>query len=405
MAAPRHLGRLPPDHVEPVDPASVGLLADQHAAPDHGSTRITPASLDPAEIDRAAQQFAGRLARKECDIAEPALAAIIDVRQAGDRADLPGPRVDELHRARLLGDEQHRRSGREGQRPGFVERAQAGGVERGALRGVLRRHRHRAIGAVPSGGAVAACQDEGGCGKKEATHGQGFRLFASHLVSDRALRKGARIAGVDEAGRGPLAGPVVAAAVILCDPVPEGIGDSKALSPARRAELERAIRRHCVFGVGQADVAEIDALNIFHATMLAMSRAVEALCRRSGADPSDCMIDGNLTPAGRCASWRWPARAVGRRGCQRTGDRRGEHPCQGTSRPADARRFGPLAGLWLGAQQGLCHGRASRGAGTLWPPARCTGAASRRSREAPTCSVGPPVATGRRARLAPRLPE
>ena len=140
--------------------------------------------------------------------------------------------------------------------------------------------------------------------------GRAFRLFAPHLVSDRAARKGARIAGVDEAGRGPLAGPVVAAAVILCDPVPDGIGDSKALAPARRAELDRAIRRDCVFGVGLADVAEIDALNIFHATMLAMSRAVEALCRRSGADPSDCMIDGNLTPAGRCNSWRWPARAI-----------------------------------------------------------------------------------------------
>jgi len=118
------------------------------------------------------------------------------------------------------------------------------------------------------------------------------------------------IAGVDEAGRGPLAGPVVAAAVILCKPRPSGLDDSKKLTAARRAALEATIKRRCQWGVGVVDVAQIDRLNIFGATMLAMTLAVEALCAKIGCDPREVLVDGNLTPHGRRAEWRWPARAI-----------------------------------------------------------------------------------------------
>ena len=103
-----------------------------------------------------------------------------------------------------------------------------------------------------------------------------------------------RIAGVDEAGRGPLAGPVVAAAVILHPDRPiAGLADSKVLTAATRARLSEAIRRSAVcFGIGWADPAEIDALNILEATFLAMRRAVLAmsLC------PHRLLIDGNRLP-------------------------------------------------------------------------------------------------------------
>ncbi len=117
-------------------------------------------------------------------------------------------------------------------------------------------------------------------------------------------------AGVDEAGRGPLAGPVVAAAVILCPRTIQGLADSKVLSAPRRALLAARIRARCRFGIGLASVDEIDAINIFQATMLAMTRAVDALCRDHACDPAEVLIDGNLTPHGRCAGWRWAARAI-----------------------------------------------------------------------------------------------
>ena len=87
------------------------------------------------------------------------------------------------------------------------------------------------------------------------------------------------IAGVDEAGRGPLAGPVVAAAVILAPERPvRGLRDSKLLSAARREALAGHIRQHAVaWAVAEASVAEIEKLNILWATMLAMQRAVAAL--------------------------------------------------------------------------------------------------------------------------------
>lgn len=118
------------------------------------------------------------------------------------------------------------------------------------------------------------------------------------------------VIGVDEAGRGPLAGPVVAAAVVLCKPRPAGLDDSKKLRAARRAELEERIKRRCQWAVGVVDVDEIDRLNIFGATMLAMTLAVTALCEQLGDDPHDVLVDGNLTPQGRRPEWRWPARPI-----------------------------------------------------------------------------------------------
>ena len=104
------------------------------------------------------------------------------------------------------------------------------------------------------------------------------------------------MAGVDEAGRGPLAGPVVAAAVILPDPqkfaLPEGINDSKALTPARRDEIFAGLRGTTTIGVGVASVDEIDTLNILQATMLAMTRAVRAMDQIPGL----ALVDGNHLP-------------------------------------------------------------------------------------------------------------
>jgi ribonuclease HII len=101
-------------------------------------------------------------------------------------------------------------------------------------------------------------------------------------------------AGVDEAGRGPLAGPVVAAAVILDPDRPiRGLADSKVLTPERRAVLAALIyeRAHAC-AVGLAAVDEIDAINILHASMLAMRRAIEALA----VAPEEVLVDGNRCP-------------------------------------------------------------------------------------------------------------
>ena len=103
-----------------------------------------------------------------------------------------------------------------------------------------------------------------------------------------------RVAGVDEAGRGPLAGPVVAAAVIL-DPRRRirGLADSKVLTPAERARLAPIIRaRSLAWAIGWADRDEIDCLNIFQATMLAMRRALLAL----PVAPTHVRVDGNRCP-------------------------------------------------------------------------------------------------------------
>lgn len=104
------------------------------------------------------------------------------------------------------------------------------------------------------------------------------------------------IAGVDEAGRGPLAGPVVCAAVILPDDFSalDQLDDSKKLSEKRRTALARIIRAEARVGVGIAEPVEIDRLNVLHATMAAMVRAVDSL----GVRPDEILIDGNRVPDG-----------------------------------------------------------------------------------------------------------
>lgn len=109
-----------------------------------------------------------------------------------------------------------------------------------------------------------------------------------------AIARGAHlVAGVDEVGRGPLCGPVTAAAVILNpDAIPEGLNDSKKLPVKRRNELFDWLTRNCDWSVAHVDVEEIDRLNIYHASHLAMCRAVAGLKQR----PDHVLVDGNKLP-------------------------------------------------------------------------------------------------------------
>ena len=118
----------------------------------------------------------------------------------------------------------------------------------------------------------------------------------------------AGVAGLDEAGRGPLAGPVVAAAVILpAARVIRGLDDSKRLAPAAREVLALRIRaRATAFGIGWADAAEIDALNILEATLLAMRRALLAL----PVWPRALQVDGNRAPSIDGLGWSGPVEAI-----------------------------------------------------------------------------------------------
>ena len=115
------------------------------------------------------------------------------------------------------------------------------------------------------------------------------------------------ICGVDEAGRGPLVGAVVAGAVVL-DPLNPiaGLKDSKRLTPSRREALyAEIVLKAKAWGVGEASPLEIDQINILQATMLAMQRAVDDLCTRLGRWPDKALIDGN-----RCPSLPIPAEAI-----------------------------------------------------------------------------------------------
>lgn len=116
------------------------------------------------------------------------------------------------------------------------------------------------------------------------------------------------IAGVDEAGRGPLAGPVVAAAVILDPARPvEGLADSKTLSAGRRESLAAEIKNHALaWSVAAAEVHEIDSLNILVATLLAMRRAVLGLVVR----PASVLVDGNRLPSIEIDGDRLPGEAI-----------------------------------------------------------------------------------------------
>ena len=110
------------------------------------------------------------------------------------------------------------------------------------------------------------------------------------------------LAGVDEAGCAPLAGPVVAAAVILDrEKFPRGIDDSKNLPIEKREAIYARLVKCAVWGVGVATVEEIDTINIYWARMLAMARAVEAL----GVEPAWVLVDGNA-----CPRWQRPSKAI-----------------------------------------------------------------------------------------------
>ena len=115
------------------------------------------------------------------------------------------------------------------------------------------------------------------------------------------------ICGVDEAGRGPLVGSVVAGAVVLDPNNPiVGLKDSKKLTPAKREYLfEQIMLKAKAWGIGEASPEEIDQINILQATMLAMRRAVEDLSTRLGAWPDKALIDGN-----RCPELPIPAEAI-----------------------------------------------------------------------------------------------
>ena len=106
------------------------------------------------------------------------------------------------------------------------------------------------------------------------------------------------VCGVDEAGRGPLAGAVVAGAVVLDPENPiEGLRDSKKLSAPRREYLFEQIQQKAkAWGIGEASPVEIDEINILQATMLAMRRAIEDLTTRLGAWPEKALVDGNRCP-------------------------------------------------------------------------------------------------------------
>jgi ribonuclease HII len=110
------------------------------------------------------------------------------------------------------------------------------------------------------------------------------------------------LAGVDEAGCAPLAGPVVAAAVVLDrEKFPRGIDDSKKLDLDTREAIFGRLQKVARIGVGMASVEEIDQINIYWARMLAMTRAVEAL----GFEPAWVLVDGNATPR-----WQRPSKAI-----------------------------------------------------------------------------------------------
>lgn len=129
-------------------------------------------------------------------------------------------------------------------------------------------------------------------GKTGQIRGPSFRKERSLAGADAMA-----VAGVDEAGRGPWAGPVVAAAVIFVSGrAPRGLNDSKLLAPDERARLYDAIRKVALVGVGIVEVDKIDSVNILQATFLAMTQAVAAL----SAAPDIVLVDGNMCPRVPC---------------------------------------------------------------------------------------------------------
>ncbi|WP_334120694.1 ribonuclease HII [Limnobacter sp.] len=132
-----------------------------------------------------------------------------------------------------------------------------------------------------------------------------FREWAE--IQAYATEHGLQVIGVDEAGRGPLCGPVVAGAALLGTPnIIEGLACSKTLSPKKRDVLVLRIQEHArASAVAQATVEEIDRLNILQASLLAMWRAVDLVVQQAGLRPEQCLIavDGNKLP-------KWPYKAI-----------------------------------------------------------------------------------------------
>ena len=205
----------------------------------------------------------------------------------------------------------------------------------------------------------SARKSDSKAGKEEARLPKGVIAVAPpSFRRERALIKRGvwPVAGCDEAGRGPLAGPVVAAAVVL-DPkrIPKGIDDSKRLTAERREELFEEICATSSFAVAFASPARIDRDNILRASLWALARAVGAL--------------PEMPQARICRRPRQGRRALR----LRRGDRRRRHcdvDCggidhrQGDARPPDVRAGAGLSGLWLRNPQGLRGAGTSRGAGS-----------------------------------------
>lgn len=134
--------------------------------------------------------------------------------------------------------------------------------------------------------SASACQT--------APNAQAKHMTPNYVFETELIGRGlSRVAGVDEAGRGPLAGPVVAAAVVFRPgAIPDGLRDSKALTAPKRRELLHDIIEMAVIGIGEASVEEIDTINILRASHMAMCRAIDAL----PSLPDHVLIDGNLLP-------------------------------------------------------------------------------------------------------------
>ncbi|MGF1444735.1 MAG: ribonuclease HII [Pikeienuella sp.] len=121
--------------------------------------------------------------------------------------------------------------------------------------------------------------------------------LSEQRIATMGARLGGPVAGIDEVGRGPWAGPVVAAAVVLHTLPPPGLDDSKRLSAGRREALAAELRSKAAIGIGAAEAAEIDRLGIVAATDLAMARAV-AVLRTGGMNLVGALVDGKRVPMG-----------------------------------------------------------------------------------------------------------
>ena len=175
------------------------------------------------------------------------------------------------------------------------------------------------------------------------------------IVLRAKIGQSLRIAGVDEVGRGPWAGPVTACAVVL-DPnnIPDGLADSKALSAKKRDALFEPILASADVGLAHVSVQDIDRINILNASLLAMKLALEQLKRPA----QFALIDGNKTPP----DLNLPSE------CLIKGDARcliycsGVHRCQSHTRSNDGGACATVSGVWLGNQRWIRHKGPPRGA-------------------------------------------